>query len=75
MQLFNGNCLDILPTLTTKVDAIICDLLYGTTNCPWNIVIPFDDMWKCLNKITNTTTPIILFGQEPFSSCLRCSNF
>lgn len=74
MKLLHGNCLDILPTLNDKVDAIICDLPYGTTNCPWDIIIPFEKMWECLNKIAKDNTPIILFGQEPFSSCLRCSN-
>ena len=31
-------------------------------------------MWKILKNITNKTTPILLFGSEPFASFLRCSN-
>jgi site-specific DNA-methyltransferase (adenine-specific) len=74
IELYNDNCLDIIPTLNCKVDAIICDLPYGTTNCTWDSIIPFEQMWNTLKLVTNKNTPIILFGQEPFSSLLRCSN-
>lgn len=74
IKLYNGNCLDILPKLDIKVDAVITDLPYGTTPCPWDVIIPFDEMWNCINGVSNDTTPIVLFGQEPFSSLLRASN-
>ncbi len=74
IELYNANCLDVIPTLNYKVDAIICDLPYGTTNCTWDSIIPFEQMWNTLKHVTNKNTPIILFGQEPFSSCLRCAN-
>ena len=57
-----------------KVDAVITDPPYGTTSCYWDNVIPFEDMWQCLNQISLETTPKILFGNEPFSSLLRMSN-
>ena len=46
----------------------------GTTACKWDSVIPFTDMWKRVNKLTNPNNPIVLFGSEPFSSALRMSN-
>lgn len=46
----------------------------GTTACKWDSVIPFDDMWERLNKLIKYNGAIVLFGSEPFSSKLRCSN-
>ena len=57
-----------------KVDAIITDPPYGTTACKWDSVIPFDEMWLRLNKLIKDNGAIVLFGSEPFSSKLRCSN-
>lgn len=78
IQLFKGDCLEIMDRLIEKgikVDLILTDIPYGTTACKWDSVIPFDKMWERLYKIkNNNTTPIILFGSEPFSSALRMSN-
>jgi len=73
--LYCGDCLEIMPKFSKKVfDAIITDPPYGITACKWDVVIPFEDMWKCLKKIRKNRTPIVLFGSEPFSSYLRISN-
>lgn len=77
MKLIHGDCLVELPKLIgggQKVDLIITDLPYGITNCKWDEVIPFDVMWNYINQITDERSPIILFGNEPFSSRLRLSN-
>lgn len=57
-----------------SIDAIICDLPYGTTKCSWDIIIPFDKLWEQYNRIIKDNGAIVLFGQEPFSSFLRMSN-
>lgn len=75
--LINGDCLEVMPFLIqqgVKVDAVIADIPYGTTACKWDVVIPFDKMWDCLNKLIKDNGAIVLFGTEPFSSRLRCSN-
>ena len=77
IQLFQGDCLEIMDKLIeqgVKVDAIITDPPYGTTACKWDSVIPFDEMWKRLNKLIKPNGAIVLFGSEPFSSALRMSN-
>lgn len=77
IQLFNGDCLEVMETLISKgikVDAIITDIPYGTTACSWDIVIPFEPMWKCIKTIRKDKSPILLFGNEPFNSYLRISN-
>lgn len=57
-----------------SIDCIITDLPYNLTSCSWDIIVPFDYMWKQLKRIAKPTSPIILFGQEPFASELRISN-
>ena len=77
IKLYHGYCLEIMDKLIekgVKVDAIITDPPYGTTACKWDSVIPFDEMWKRLNKLIKSNGAIVLFGSEPFSSQLRCSN-
>ena len=75
--LYQGDCLEIMDKLIkqgVRVDAIITDPPYGTTACKWDSIIPFDEMWKRLNKLIKPNGAIVLFGCEPFSSKLRCSN-
>jgi site-specific DNA-methyltransferase (adenine-specific) len=66
--------MDTLIAMGVKVDAIITDPPYGTTGCKWDSVIPFDEMWKRLNELIKDKHAVVLFGSEPFSSRLRCSN-
>jgi len=77
MKLINWECLEEMDKLIEqwiKVDSIICDLPYWVTKCSWDSVIPFDKMWKRLNKLIKPNWAIVLFGNEPFSSALRMSN-
>ena len=77
MKLIHGDCLEEMDNLIKEgvvVDAIICDLPYGTTQCKWDSVIPFGEMWLRLNKLIKPNGAIVLFGSEPFSSALRMSN-
>ena len=57
-----------------SVDLIICDLPYGTTSNSWDSLIPFEKLWEQYKRIVKPTSPILLFGQEPFSTYLRMSN-
>lgn len=73
--LYNGDCLELMKNISNNsVDCIICDLPYGTTSCSWDIIIPLDKLWEQYNRIIKDNGVIILFGQEPFSSLVRCSN-
>lgn len=77
IEIYNGDCLKILDSLIQKklkVDLILTDLPYGTTSCSWDQIIPFEEMWKRIFEIRKDNTAILLFGMEPFSSLLRCSN-
>lgn len=74
-ELYNADCLEKMKDIPDKsIDCIITDPPYGTTACKWDSVIPFDKMWEQLNRIIKDNGAIVLFGSEPFSSMLRCSN-
>ena len=74
-KIYNSDCLIGMSQIPDgSVDAIICDLPYGTTECEWDSVIPLDKLWEQYNRITKPTAPIVLFGSEPFSTMLRMSN-
>lgn len=75
IQLFRGDCLEIMKQIPNKsVDMILCDLPYGTTACKWDVVIPFEPLWNEYNRIIKDNGAIALFGNEPFTSKLIVSN-
>ena len=75
ITLWQGDCLELMQDIPDKsVDMILCDLPYGTTECKWDIIIPFDALWEQYNRIVKDNGAVVLFGQEPFSSYLRVSN-
>lgn len=74
-SLLFGNCLERMKEIPDgSVDLILTDPPYGTTQCKWDTVIPFDLMWEQLKRIIKPNGAIVLFGSEPFSSALRMSN-
>jgi len=74
-KLMFGDCLERMKEIPdNSIDCIITDLPYGTTKCKWDILIPFDSIWKEVNRVTRDNGAICLFGSEPFSSALRLSN-
>ena len=74
-KIYNEDCLIGMQRIPDgSVDAIICDLPYGTTANKWDSVIPFDKLWAEYKRIIKPKGAIVLFGSEPFSSTLRMSN-
>lgn len=75
INLLHGDCLELMKSIPDKsVDMVLTDPPYGTTACKWDVVIPFEQMWEQLKRITKDNGAICLFGSEPFSSHLRLSN-
>ena len=74
-SLLLGDCLERMKEIPSgSVDLILTDPPYGTTACKWDTVIDFTLMWEQLKRIIKPNGAIVLFGSEPFSSLLRCSN-
>ena len=74
VDLMHGDCLELMKNIPDgSVDMILCDLPYGTTACKWDSIIPFEELWKGYCRIIKDDGAIILFGSEPFTSILICS--
>jgi len=71
----NADCFDVFPFIEDKsIDAIICDLPYGTTACKWDSILPLDKLWIEYKRIIKSNGAIILTASQPFTSILGCSN-
>ena len=61
----NADCFDVFPFIEDKsIDAIICDLPYGTTACKWDSVLPLDKLWKEYERIVKDDGAIIFDGHD-----------
>ena len=58
-----------------SIDMILCDLPYGFTDCEWDSVIPFADLWEQYKRIAKKNCACVLFGNQPFTSAMISSNF
>ena len=75
MKLYNSSCFKIFPKLDdNSVDMVCVDPPYGTTSIDWDKVLDFDQMWKELDRIVKPNGNTIIFGSQPFSSLVICSN-
>ena len=73
--LVNADCFDVFPFIEDKsIDAIICDLPYGTTNCKWDSIIDLHKLWSEYERIIKDNGAIVLFAQQPFTTTLIGSN-
>ncbi|MBK7363055.1 MAG: site-specific DNA-methyltransferase [Micavibrio sp.] len=73
--LYQGDCLEIMPTLAPhSVDMILCDLPYGTTACKWDSIIPFEPLWREYKRLIKPRGAIVLTASQPFTSALVMSN-
>lgn len=74
-KIYNMDCLEGMKQIPDgSVDAIICDLPYGTTACEWDVIIPFEPLWKQYYRVLKQNGVVVLFATEPFTSKLVCSN-
>lgn len=68
-----GDCLELMADIPDKsIDLILCDLPYGTTQNKWDVVIPFDDLWREYSRVCRG--PVVLTASQPFTSALVMSN-
>lgn len=74
-EIIHGDCLEVMRGMAdASVDAIICDLPYGTTACRWDSVIPFVPLWEQYKRIAKPNAAIALTASQPFTSSLVMSN-
>jgi len=74
-KILHGNCLDLMQDLPDgSIDMILCDLPYGTTQCKWDAIIPFEPLWREYKRIIKERGAIVLTASQPFTSALIMSN-
>ena len=70
-----GDTIEQMKLIPEKsIDAIICDLPYGTTSCKWDSIIDLNLIWEQYRRIIKDNGAIVLNSTEPFTSVLICSN-
>jgi len=76
MNLYHGDCLEVLPTFPpASVEAIITDLPYGSTACDWDSIIPLAPMWEQARRVLKPNGVFITTASQPFTTVLINSNF
>lgn len=74
-ELHQGDCLEGLAGVPDRsVNLVLCDPPYGTTDCAYDDVIPFDAMWALYRRVLAPGGCVVLFGSQPFTSRLVVSN-
>ena len=75
MELYNGDCLDLMNNIQDKsIDLILCDPPYGITAPRWDELINFDKLWAHYNRIIKNSGTIAIFSSQPFTTSLISSN-
>lgn len=68
------HCCDCLVGMsrveTGSVSLILSDLPYGTTNCAWDTVIPFQPLWEQYRRVLKPKGAIVLTATQPFATDL-----
>lgn len=76
MKLLNGDCMKLLKEIPDgSVDLILCDPPFGTTDCEWDSVLPFGDLWEQYDRVLKPDGVAVLFSAQPFTTQLIQSNF
>lgn len=70
-----GDCLKRMREIPdASVDMILADLPYGSTQCAWDVVIPFEPLWEQYRRVAKPNAAIVLCAAQPFESLLVASN-
>lgn len=74
-MLIHGDCLEKLKYIPSgSVDMVLADLPYGTTDCKWDNIIPFELIWAELHRVCRPDGAMVMFGSEIFTAKLIISN-
>lgn len=73
--IYNMDCLEGMKYIPDhSVDMILCDLPYGTTNCKWDEIIPYEPLWEQYKRIIKDNGAIVLTSSQLFITKLIESN-
>ena len=73
-RIFNEDCIAGMSRIPDhSVDMILTDLPYGVTDCRWDSILPFDQLWKQYLRIIKERGAICLTSAQPFTTRLISS--
>ncbi|WP_417786734.1 DNA-methyltransferase [Stutzerimonas xanthomarina] len=74
VRLMLGDCLERMKEIESgTVDMILADLPYGTTQCAWDVLIPFEPLWAEYLRVARPDAAIVLTAAQPFTAQLVMS--
>ena len=69
-----GDCLERMAEIENgSVDLVLTDPPYGTTDCKWDAVIPFESMWEHVWRVLKPSGAAVFTASQPFTSALIMS--
>lgn len=73
-RFYNEDCFDAMKEIPYGViDMVLADLPYGTTDCDWDTIISFDQLWRNYWKICKPNAAIVLTATQPFATAVISS--
>lgn len=75
MNLLHGDCMKLMQDIPSgSIDLVLCDPPYGTTDCEWDSVLPFPELWQEYDRLLKPNGAAVLFSAQPFTTQLIQSN-
>lgn len=75
MELYKGDCLEVLKNISDQsIDLICCDLPYGATANNWDKQIPMGKLWQEYKRLIKPNGVIALFASGMFVPRVIISN-
>ena len=75
MQLIEGDCLAVLPTLPERsVDLVLADPPYGMTRNAWDCPIDLQQLWPALYRVCKPSAAMLFTAAPPYDKLLAMSN-
>ena len=76
MELFNGDCLEVMKNIPDgSIDMVLCDLPYGILDVEWDNVIDGKKLFAEYKRICKQNANVLLFCQIEFAKYLMESTF
>lgn len=71
----NGDCMKLMKDIPDgSVSLILCDPPYAVTDCEWDSLLPFEQLWTEYDRILKPDGAAVLFSAQPFTTQLIASN-
>ena len=68
-KIMHGDCLQLMQKIPSGlVSMILCDLPYGTTDCKWDAIIPFEPLWEQYKRVIKKNGDCVVWQSTVYIS-------